>query len=522
MFSNLGLFREIGCPDAACARSPCWFSHDAAVRASSNASAATVRGAAASRTEAGGTVICKRKASATGSAPVEPPPSPARRPTPAKTNGHGIITGSADRSKQIGTGVPTSSIVVGLFKALLPAGRPMLTTNVGSSKETACSSCGAARYGTPAHGEHEAVQAAHPGPTESAFVVLASCRPQEALISPLSVQRLFEEYSKLVSSFGVLLPMSARDLGYHQYIHVYPGHPDLAGQHATEQELAIAAATNKATYHSNVQSALISIRARTKPDTIDSPFVGTVAASVKKVADVEARKASQLSRKRLRRYLLPLDEYAQWGYMLKVPEAPGGTEPEAVGQTKTCDRCRVDFTVSNAVDYATMAEQREKGECIFHWGRPMPIRQDGRKLWVYSCCREPRGSEGCTDGLHVFKDGDARGLDATLEDKERGDLALHQRVEFKEIEDIVQEAALPMERKTQDVVAMDCEMICQSTVISTGTCALIDRPNRHDCWAVAGAGDGSGRRRPQDLGRICPARTYHPVCPLRSEVTLRC
>ncbi len=187
--------------------------------------------------------------------------------------------------------------------------------------------------------------------------------------------------------------------------------------------------------------------------------MGTVSDSAKKVAEVETRKASRLTKTRLDPYLLERDELVKWRYMTDIPEGPGGTEPDALGQVKTCDRCRVEFTVSDTIDYVAMAAQRERGECIHHWGRLMPIRQEGRKIWVYSCCREPRGSEGCSDGLHVFKDGDARGLESTREDTDEGDKLLHKRLEFKLVAEVRKEAG--KEQKPQDVVAMDCEMICK-------------------------------------------------------------
>jgi RNA exonuclease 1 len=184
-----------------------------------------------------------------------------------------------------------------------------------------------------------------------------------------------------------------------------------------------------------------------------------VSESAKKVQEVEERKATRLTKRRLRPYLLPQDDFVKWGYMTSVPSLPGGTEPAALGQVKQCDRCRVEFTVSDTMDYTMMAAQRERGECVYHWGRPMPIRRDGQKVWVYSCCREPRGSEGCSDGLHVFKDGDGRGLDATAEDIAKGDEQLHKRVEFMTVEEVVQKAA--PDHAYQNVVAMDCEMICK-------------------------------------------------------------
>src|SRR5690242_2084163 len=113
-----------------------------------------------------------------------------------------------------------------------------------------------------------------------------------------------------------------------QYADIIPLQPSLPAECATRPERDIAAATNKATYHSNIQSALISVRARTTPDSPESPYVGTVSESAKKVQEVEERKATRLTRKRLRPYLLAQDDFLKWGYMTSVPDIPGGTEPD--------------------------------------------------------------------------------------------------------------------------------------------------------------------------------------------------
>lgn len=96
----------------------------------------------------------------------------------------------------------------------------------------------------------------------------------------------------------------------------------------------------------------------------------------------------------------------------------------------------------------TKVEERI-GECIHHYGRIYPDKIDGEKAWLYSCCRKERGTSGCYKGVHVFNE---------REDDEK----LASRVGFKTVKNQVEEnRGLGRVEAFEDVVGMDCEMICK-------------------------------------------------------------
>jgi RNA exonuclease 1 len=82
----------------------------------------------------------------------------------------------------------------------------------------------------------------------------------------------------------------------------------------------------------------------------------------------------------------------------------------------------------------------------------LPEQVEGRRKWLFTCCLKERGDEGCTDGLHVFREKD-------------DDNALAKRAAYKTVkqvcEDELKEGGLAGGVGWLEVVAMDCEMICE-------------------------------------------------------------
>lgn len=190
-------------------------------------------------------------------------------------------------------------------------------------------------------------------------------------------------------------------------------------------------------YKSAIHHAAVSIMKRPVADNIDHPSIGTVKESRLKYEAIEKAKASRLIRSRIEKYCLPPSEFADWGYPDYNDDSlcEGETQPSAEGSSQTCDRCKVPFIVS-----ADNLEARF-GECKYHSGRIAPERVEGKRKWLYSCCRHERGSVGCTDGIHVFSE-------------KENDAALAKRARFKRAKDMGGTAIV-------DVLGMDCEMICQ-------------------------------------------------------------
>lgn len=45
----------------------------------------------------------------------------------------------------------------------------------------------------------------------------------------------------------------------------------------------------------------------------------------------------------------------RYGYLLKVPNGEGGDIPNEVGQTKSCDRCKLEFVVKNDLSQVSLS-----------------------------------------------------------------------------------------------------------------------------------------------------------------------
>lgn len=157
--------------------------------------------------------------------------------------------------------------------------------------------------------------------------------------------------------------------------------------------------------------------------------------------------------------MLPLEEFESWGYLSAVPsDVEGSSEPTALGQSRKCNRCNTSFIVSNSISYLDLDKSSTSRECRYHWGRVAPERVEGKKAWLFSCCKQPRGSEGCEEGLHVFAD-DIKGLEVTPEQRREAHRQLHRRRAFRTTSEV--RADVVNKDRALDVVAIDCEMISE-------------------------------------------------------------
>lgn len=287
------------------------------------------------------------------------------------------------------------------------------------------------------------------------------------------VRRLFDEYSRLVRSRSPwnCNPQRKRLSPASQYAKILHLAPDLPAATAKRQEADTSSVTNKHSYSQAIHSVLIELRQRPLPETLDSPYIGTISESREKCKLEEERRNSALTVDRIARYVIPASRLEQLGFITSVPREPGGTEPEALGKAKTCDRCHEQFVVSNQMDYDAFMRQAGRGECVYHWGKCQPARQEGTKVWLWTCCGESRDAEGCVDGLHVFHDGYPFGHE--LQDGEPSEaLLLHRRKAFMTTGQVIEERRardsmwMPDRKRkmeeTCDIVALDCEMISGS------------------------------------------------------------
>jgi RNA exonuclease 1 len=162
-----------------------------------------------------------------------------------------------------------------------------------------------------------------------------------------------------------------------------------------------------------------------------------------KTEKAEKDAASKLSKDRIEQYLLPLENFEKWRY--PNPDDTGLVEPEEVqpdgeGTEQACSRCKKGFVVSSA------NLQERIGECHFHHGRLAPERIEGKRVWIYSCCKRARGEAGCEEGVHVYTHGD-------------DDKLLAKRVSYVKVGSKSSGSHVGLE-----VLGMDCEMICKRLV----------------------------------------------------------
>jgi RNA exonuclease 1 len=190
-----------------------------------------------------------------------------------------------------------------------------------------------------------------------------------------------------------------------------------------------------------VHQAAVSVSRRSPPDSLSHPSVGTNKESRVAHEAAEKAKASRPTRSRIEGYCMALNDFKDWAY--PDPTDPnlvegGGEEPDAEGTTQDCSRCKVTFEVSS------QHLDERVGECKFHYGRVAPERVEGRRKWIYSCCKRERGEAGCEDGIHVFNE-------------KEDDAKLKKRVGYKSVKQVAKNMRGP--KGWLDVVAMDCEMI---------------------------------------------------------------
>jgi RNA exonuclease 1 len=59
----------------------------------------------------------------------------------------------------------------------------------------------------------------------------------------------------------------------------------------------------------------------------------------------------------------------KWGYIVDIPDGPGGDRPSEEGKIAKCERCAQPFMVKR---------MEEADECLYHWGKPYTRSMNGR------------------------------------------------------------------------------------------------------------------------------------------------
>lgn len=83
-----------------------------------------------------------------------------------------------------------------------------------------------------------------------------------------------------------------------------------------------------------------------------------------------------LTRQHLAPLLLSEDEMKKWGYIIDVPDGPGGSKPSEVGNTMKCERC--------AQPYQVKPQDQVSDECEYHFGKQFTRLINGEILVMYS------------------------------------------------------------------------------------------------------------------------------------------
>ena len=120
-----------------------------------------------------------------------------------------------------------------------------------------------------------------------------------------------------------------------------------------------------------VISSIASLKRRDVPQSIGDLTVGTEGDIA---ARIEAKKIVQslrLATSHLQSYLLSQEDMITWGYVVDVPEGPGGDKPNEEGGVMKCERCKQPKQVRR---------MEEAEECVYHWGRLL-TKKVGGKAW---------------------------------------------------------------------------------------------------------------------------------------------
>ncbi|KAG9074076.1 RNA exonuclease 3 [Ceratobasidium sp. UAMH 11750] len=204
------------------------------------------------------------------------------------------------------------------------------------------------------------------------------------------------------------------------------------------------------------------IKKRPKPNRISHPSVGTQGTiEARRRAEAEL-KNSTLKRSQIEHAVLSREQLSRWGYLVEVPDGPGGTRVSDEGQEATCERCQTLFVVHGPQSEKEAEELSLK--CTYHWGRTYMSKAAGMRELLYRCCGAPGGSPGCVVGPHVFKD------------PEDFDL-LHARHPYSPSSafEHTQSSQPGTPPSTQlDVAALDCEMIYTTAGMSLARVSVID------------------------------------------------
>lgn len=119
---------------------------------------------------------------------------------------------------------------------------------------------------------------------------------------------------------------------------------------------------------------MAAIKRRSPPNSLSHPSVGTEDDVKARAEKAKSLQSMTLSRKQLEPLVLSREDMEKWGYMLEVPDGPGGDQPSMEGKVMKCERCTQPFQVSR-----TGSDR----ECLYHWGKPKTTKAGGQYAHPY-------------------------------------------------------------------------------------------------------------------------------------------
>ena len=133
-----------------------------------------------------------------------------------------------------------------------------------------------------------------------------------------------------------------------------PLNPDLASFNCTLQA---------------VISSIASLKKRDAPQCIGDPTVGTEGDLAARAEAKQAIQSLRLTASHLQPYILSKEEMPTWGYVVDIPDGPGGDKPSEEGGVMKCERCKQPKQVRR---------MEEAEECVYHWGRLFTKKVNGK------------------------------------------------------------------------------------------------------------------------------------------------
>ncbi|KAG8686096.1 RNA exonuclease 3, partial [Ceratobasidium sp. 394] len=358
MFRPAGLFKSNQCPDQRCIRSPCPLSHGPTQ---------TSKSATGTQPVHVSTDVSPLLGKPTPSSSNARPVSVARAST-APTRGNNNDAPGPSTSKQ--PALASSS----LASASSSAGRPPVPAR--PTRPTPAPRVGAAK---------RPLETLSPAPSPPPPAKVPKVAPGQTSLSATGAPILN------INAANTNVPLIERQkmvtVIYETFRTLYSDIPrgsetaTLPGQHAIAQEAEIYARSQRRTYKINGAHTITMIKKRPKPNRISHPSVGTQGTIEARRRTEAELKNSTLKRSQVEHAVLSREQLSRWGYLVEVPDGPGGTRVSDEGQEATCERCQTLFVVR-----APQSEQEAEElslKCTYHWGRTYMSKAAGMRELLY-------------------------------------------------------------------------------------------------------------------------------------------